>query len=138
MSHHITKTSLQRKKEWELSHLGSPSLGIWPSLMETDWKKKKKRVLHSTACVKTAPVPSGSAHSFKEDPLPPTPVGISQAFGAPTPVSETLTQQGDGVKENTNPVLLLTENCGKASVQRDGRQRVISGLLLPVYPSIWV
>lgn len=68
VSYHITKISLQCKKEWELSHLGSPSLGIWPSPMETDWKKKK--VLCSTACVKTDPAPSGSAHPFKEDPLP--------------------------------------------------------------------
>ena len=79
VSYHITKISLQCKKEWELSHLGSPSLGIWPSPMETDWKKK---VLCSTACVKTDPAPSGSAHPFKARDFSNNTVQKHQFFGA--------------------------------------------------------
>lgn len=44
VSYHVTEISPQRKEEWELSHPGPPSLGIWPSSMETDEEKTRSCV----------------------------------------------------------------------------------------------
>ena len=45
---------------------------------------------------------------LKKTPFPSTPVGISQAFGAATPMSETLTQQGDRGSEREHQSCFAT------------------------------
>lgn len=39
VSYRVTEISPQWEKEWELSHLGPPGLGVWPSPRETDLEK---------------------------------------------------------------------------------------------------